>query len=652
MRGRRSLLVCAIGTPQVLGFATRLCEASLGLREGILRGTVLGRQDGGHEPARLVDAGGGRGALIGDAGTLTRETLCLALDARPRQLDLLHPGTRLIEPLAEALLVVGPSGERACPRGCGLLGLAEGCQGSIRFAPGGEEGVGMTRRLDLGRPEPRPRRIDERLGKLHTGRRAGLLLLGLGCQASGLGPQLGQQVAHALQVRARLVELCLRTRTAALVLPDASRLLEERAALLGPQREGLVDHALPDEEEGVIGQVGVVEQLDQVTQADALAVQEVLVLARAEEPTAELDLAEIDREQPVAVVDDEADVGHAHGAAIGAAREDEVLGPSAAKSPTLLAERPAQPVGEVRLAAAVGAHDRGDAGAQLDDGALRERLEADQSELAESGPAHVPGPAAPGAAACSTSSGTAFAPRPVEGLQGPEGDLGGHGLRFPAVATLAHAQDGPVHGDLDDEVSVVVGSVAADDAIAGWASRPREGAFLQAALGRLQAIGRDGSLDLGTRGPEHERLGSGQSTVEIDGGHDGLEEAGQHRATGPLAGVPCALPQHERLPDAEAPRDAGETARRDDGRAAGGEDALGFIGMPQVEDLGDDEREHGVPEELESLVGLDGLLEVLVDVAAVDERDSEERGVVERQAESIGELDRARGHRPRSKATG
>ena len=84
------------------------------------------------------------------------------------------------------------------------------------------------------------------------------------------------------------------------MLPDAGRLLEERPALLGPQRERLVDHALADEEEGVVGQVGVVEQVDQVAQADPLAVEEVLVLARAEEPAAELDLAEVDRQQAVA----------------------------------------------------------------------------------------------------------------------------------------------------------------------------------------------------------------------------------------------------------------------------------------------------------------------------------------------------------------
>ena len=109
------------------------------------------------------------------------------------------------------------------------------------------------------------------------------------------GPQLGEQVADALEVRARLRELGLGLAAAALVLADASRLLEERPALLRPQGERLVDHALADEEEGVVGDVRVVEQVDEVAQPDALAVQEVLVLAGAEEPARQLDLAEVDR---------------------------------------------------------------------------------------------------------------------------------------------------------------------------------------------------------------------------------------------------------------------------------------------------------------------------------------------------------------------
>ena len=139
-----------------------------------------------------------------------------------------------------------------------------------------------------------------------------LLLLRLGREAARLGSQLVQEVPDPLQVRLRLGELGLGGAPTPLVLADAGRLLEQRPPLLGAQRERLVDHALADEQERVVGQVRLVEQVDEVAQPDALAVEQELVLARAEEPPAQLDLAEVDRQQPVLVVEDERDVGHAH----------------------------------------------------------------------------------------------------------------------------------------------------------------------------------------------------------------------------------------------------------------------------------------------------------------------------------------------------
>jgi hypothetical protein len=72
--------------------------------------------------------------------------------------------------------------------------------------------------------------------------------------------------------------------------------------LFRSERQRLVDHALADEQKRVVGQVALVEQVDQVAQPDALAVEHVLVLARAEQPPAELDLAVVDRQQAVRVL--------------------------------------------------------------------------------------------------------------------------------------------------------------------------------------------------------------------------------------------------------------------------------------------------------------------------------------------------------------
>ena len=180
-----------------------------------------------------------------------------------------------------------------------------------------------------------------------------------------------------------LGELVLGLAPATLVASDAGDLLEQRPALLGSQRERLVDHPLADEQERVVGEVGGVEQVDEVAQPDPLLVEQVVVLAGPVEPAAELEDAVVDRQETVGVVEDEGHVGHAEGRAPLGAGEDHVLALPAAQRPTLLAEGPAQRVGQVALARAVRSDDRADAGSELDDRPLGERLEALEPECQE-----------------------------------------------------------------------------------------------------------------------------------------------------------------------------------------------------------------------------------------------------------------------------
>ena len=229
------------------------------------------------------------------------------------------------------------------------------------------------------------RRDDQRRGELVAGARPGDLLLGLGGQPAGLRAELGEDVLHAGEVGLGLGELLLGLAAAALVAADAGDLLEQRPALLGPQRERLVDHPLADEQEGVVGEVRRVEQVDEVAQPDPLAVQEVVVLARPVEPPAELQDAVVDRQQPVGVVEDEGHVGHPEGGPAVGAGEDDVLALAAPQRPALLAERPAQRVGQVALARPVRADDGADPGAELDHRPLGERLEAVEPERQEPG---------------------------------------------------------------------------------------------------------------------------------------------------------------------------------------------------------------------------------------------------------------------------
>ena len=166
----------------------------------------------------------------------------------------------------------------------------------------------------------------ERRGQLLADRGPAGLLFGLGGKPSDLGSKLGEDVLDTREVRLRLDELLLRLAPAALVATDAGDLFEEGPAFLGAQRQGLVDHALADEQERVVGQVRRIEEVDQVAQPDPLFVEEILVLARAIQPAAELQDLEVDRQETVRVVDDERDVRHPLGRSPFRAGPDDILG--------------------------------------------------------------------------------------------------------------------------------------------------------------------------------------------------------------------------------------------------------------------------------------------------------------------------------------
>ncbi len=198
------------------------------------------------------------------------------------------------------------------------------------------------------------------------------------------GRSFADDVLDPGQVGGRLGELLLGLAATPLVPPHPGDLLEQRPALLGSHRQRLVDHPLPDEQEGVVREVRGVEQVDEVAQADALLVEEVFVLAGSVEPPSELEDLEVHRQQAVAVLDDKGHVGHALGGALLGAGPDHVLGLARPERPALLAERPAQRVREVALAAAVRPDDRADAATELHVGPLGEGLEAVQPQREQS----------------------------------------------------------------------------------------------------------------------------------------------------------------------------------------------------------------------------------------------------------------------------
>ena len=158
--------------------------------------------------------------------------------------------------------------------------------------------------------------------------------------------------------------------------PHSCHFLEQRTAFLGPQGQGLIDHPLADEQEGVVGEVSRIEQIHQILQPNALPVQQVIVLARPEQTSAELDRFVVDRQKSIGVAEDESDVGHAESRPLLGARKDDVFGLPKPKRTTLLPQRPTQGIGEVALARSVWSDDGADAGAELDQGSFPKGLEA------------------------------------------------------------------------------------------------------------------------------------------------------------------------------------------------------------------------------------------------------------------------------------
>ena len=216
----------------------------------------------------------------------------------------------------------------------------------------------------------------------HLGVLGGAVSLAL--QRSELALYLARHVPCPLQVRIHARELAQRALFSLLVLEDSRGLFDERAPILRPRVQDLVEPALADDRMRVTSEPGVVEQLLDVHEASRGLVDEVLALAVAKHPSGDRDLGKFDRKRGVAVVEHEVDLGDADGLPGRRAGEDHVLHRGAAKRlRRLLAKDPEHGVGYVGLARAVGADDDGDAWFQGEDGAIGKGLEALEYESFE-----------------------------------------------------------------------------------------------------------------------------------------------------------------------------------------------------------------------------------------------------------------------------
>ena len=249
----------------------RLGERPFRVRERRVELGIAARHGSREEPALQLEVALGRRPLVGEARSVASDRLDLAARRAARTCSADSAGAGAVVGLASLSLGPGPRSElRRQPAGC-LLGRPQRRQRLVGVARSALSRTARVRGPARGLVPAGVSREEQRGRELLAGGQPRRLLLGLGRQPPGLRPELGEDVLDPGEVRLGLGELLLGLAPAPLVAADAGDLLEQRPPLLGPERERLVDHALADEQERVVGEVGRVEQVDEVAQPDRAA---------------------------------------------------------------------------------------------------------------------------------------------------------------------------------------------------------------------------------------------------------------------------------------------------------------------------------------------------------------------------------------------
>ena len=197
-------------------------------------------------------------------------------------------------------------------------------------------------------------------------------------------PRLTLDVERPVEVLLSAGKLQLRAATALAVLAEPGRLFDQQPPVAGLRGDDRLDPTLGDHRVHLLAESRVGEQLDHVHQPAAGPGKAVLPLAGAVEAAHDRHLGGPEPQEPLAVVQHELDLGALARLATGGAGEDHVLHRLAAhRHRRLLAERPQDRVGDVRLARAVGADDHAHARTEFQPGPLGERLEALQRDRLE-----------------------------------------------------------------------------------------------------------------------------------------------------------------------------------------------------------------------------------------------------------------------------
>ncbi len=123
--------------------------------------------------------------------------------------------------------------------------------------------------------------------------------------------------------------------------------------------------------------------------------------------------------------------------------------------------------------------------------------------------------------------------------------------------------------------------------------------------------------------------GGVDAAVEVDGGDHRFEHVGEQGRLGAAAGLGFAPAEQQIVAEAEPPADAGERGGRDERGLGLRLRAFRVVGELAIEQVGDDESEHRVAQELERLVVDDPAARVLGGTRLVRERVFEQAAVAE-----------------------
>ena len=202
-------------------------------------------------------------------------------------------------------------------------------------------------------------------------------LLRLPAQRIQLQLQLRDFIANPQQIILGTRQTAFRFLLAVAVLGNARCFLKNLPAVGALDRQDLINAALADIGVALPAQACVHQQLVDVPQTGRLPVDVVLTLTAAVIPARDHDLRRVHPQGPVAIIQQQRRFGKAHLGPLGCAAEDDILHFSAPETAgTLLAQDPTDSIGDVGLAAAVGAHNGGDIVAELHNSLVGEGLEA------------------------------------------------------------------------------------------------------------------------------------------------------------------------------------------------------------------------------------------------------------------------------------